>query len=113
MAHKSTSDKGSSSSRWTHSTKHKQILQTHEQQCLAIVPTFVVKVLPNQLERRLSPICLFFRHIQVIDKDDTLLTDRRTIVTFSAFLHFAVDGVLSLIGSRLSRKGQGNVLVSI
>lgn len=102
VTHQSICNESSSSARWSHCAENNQIFQSHEQQRLTIVPSLVVKVLSDQFKRRLSAICFFFRHIEIIDKDNTFLTDWRPIVSFSSLLHFAVDGILGLVSTGLS-----------
>ena len=44
----------------------------------------VVEILTEKLERRLSSVGLFGRHVEIIDKDETASTRRRTVDTFLA-----------------------------
>ncbi len=73
----------------------------------------MIKILSDKLNWRLGTICLLFRHVQVINEYNALLTDWWAVVTLSSFFHFTVNGILGLIGSSLSRKDQTNVLISI
>ena len=73
----------------------------------------MVEVLTNQLKRRLCTISFFLGHVEVIDENYAFFTNRRTIIAFSSLLHFAVDGVLGLIRSSLSRKRKRNVLICV
>lgn len=82
-------------------------------QSLAIIPTFVVQVLSDELQGWLGPKGLFLGHVEVVDEDDALLANGRTIVSLPPLLHLGVDRVLSLVGPRLGRKSQRNVLVGV
>ena len=101
MSDESIGDESSSTSRRTHSAKHHQIFKIHVHKCFAVKPALVVHELSNKLERWLGTICLLFGHVQIIDKYNAFFTNRRTIVTFSSFLHLTVYSILGLIGTCL------------
>ena len=84
-----------------HSHKHQQILQLHKLQRLPIIPSTMIQILPNQLNRWLSAIRLLLGHVQIINEHNTLLTNGWPVVALSSFLHLAVDSVLGLVGAGL------------
>lgn len=73
----------------------------------------MIQVLTDELDRWLSAEGFFLRHVQVVHKDDALLSDRRSIIALSAFFHFGVYGVLRLIGACLSRECEADVLEGV
>jgi hypothetical protein len=86
MTYYSVCDESTSSSRWAHSCQNDKSLQFHPLKIFTIVPTFVIKILPDQLNWRLSSKLLFLRHIEIIDKNYTLFANWRTIDSFSQFI---------------------------
>ena len=110
---KSVGDEGTTSSRWSHRTENSKVLQMHQQKGFPVIPSLVIHVLSNQLKRRLGSIRLFLGHIKVIYENYALLAYRRAVVSLSSLLHLAVDRILGLVGSRLCRKSESYVLVSV
>ena len=50
---------------------------------LAVVPVSVVDPLSQQLDGRLCAVLLLGRHVQVVDKHDALLAQRRSVHAFA------------------------------
>lgn len=71
---------------------------------LEVEPASIVHPLTQKLNRRLSTINLFLRHIQVVDKDNYLVaTLFRPVLTFtSPGAHLAIDQSLHLVRHGLS-----------
>jgi len=51
---------------------------------LAVVPVTVVNPLSQQLNRRLCAVLLLGRHVQIVNKRNTLLTERRPVHALSS-----------------------------
>ena len=78
------------------------------------IPALVVHPLTEELDGRLSTVLLFLGHVEVIDKDDSILAEFGTPDTLTAPIHAAIDDVLGLVGGGLGREGEakeGPVLV--
>jgi len=58
----------------------------------------MIQELSEELEWRLSTILLLLGHIEIINEDDELLSNWRTIDAFSPLLKFFIEVVLGLIG---------------
>jgi hypothetical protein len=102
MPYEPVGNEGPSTSWGSHSYKHQKILEFHELEGLPIVPSTMIKILPNEFNWGLCTISLLFGHVQIINKHNAFFTDRWPIVTLSPFLHLAVYRVLGLIGACLS-----------
>ena len=99
---KAVCDEGASSTRGAHGGEEDDILEFHELEVLAVVPSLVVKELPEQLDGRLSSVGFLLGHVEVVDEDDATLSDWWAINSLPSLLHFGVDCILSLIDGRLS-----------
>ena len=78
------------------------------------IPALVVHPLTEELDGRLSTVLLFLGHVEVIDKDDSILAEFGTPDTLTAPIHATIDDVLGLVGGGLGREGEaeeGAVLV--
>jgi len=67
----------------------------------------VIKKLSQQLDGRLSSVGFPYRHVQIVDKHDHLLADRRPENALAPLVQFRHDDVLRLVGRSLSGKVQG------
>lgn len=103
MSKESLRDILSSSTWWTTSSYDDKVLNGSEGLILifSIVPTFVVHELSNKLKRRNGSPLFFLRHVDVINKEDELLTNWWTEDTFSSLVESAIKLILSLIGRGL------------
>ena len=101
MAKEAAGDDFSASAWGTHSTNNCAIDDIPYSPILMIIPTSLIKVLPNQLNRRLRSIGVILRHIQIINKQSTFLPKTRTVVAFSSLNKFIVNDSLGLKRSGL------------
>jgi hypothetical protein len=113
MSHDSVGDKGATSSRRTHRCQDNKSFQTHPLKVFAVVPALVVQVLSDQFDGRLSSILFFFGHVHIVNKDDALLTDGRSVDSLPEFVYLIVDSVLGLVASGLCRKDHRDILILI
>lgn len=74
-----------------------------------VIPSIVIHPLPEKLNWRLSSIFLFLRHVQIINKDNTLLTSLGSVNTFSLLFHFTINNSLSLVCWSLSWETKSKV----
>lgn len=74
VPHETRRNAGPSSTRRTKCCKDKDVFYLHELLILAIVPTLVVHELSQQFDRWLSTVFLLLRHVQIINKDNVLLS---------------------------------------
>ena len=56
--------------------------------------TFVIEPLSDEFNRRLSSVDLESRHVEIINKEDELLAERRTKHALPSLVQLAVDDVL-------------------
>lgn len=81
-----------------------QVLDPQERLILAltIIPAGVVHVLTEDLERRNGTPLLLFRHIEIVDEQNELLTNWRSVDTFAPLVEATIKLILSLVGAGLS-----------
>ena len=79
------SDVGTTTSWFTHSGNKVHLLKMSERMLvvLSIIPSTLVNPLSEDLDGRLSTILFDLRHVQVIDKDNTLHANSRSEVILS------------------------------
>jgi len=97
-------NEGFTTSRGTHGTDKHRIDKVSERMSAVfeIVPAALIKQLTQDFNGRLRSIKLSLRHIEIVNKNDDLLTKRRTEITSSSLLNFSVNDFLNLIAARLS-----------
>lgn len=110
MSDKSICDELTASSWRSHCSKENYIVQFHELEIFAIVPSFMISVLAKKFNGGLTSKFFLFGHIEIINKYDTLLANGWSIDSFPSFSHLTIDRVLSLIGSCLRTEGERNIL---
>ena len=104
MAEESSGDDFTTTTWWSHCTDHCAIDDVPYSPVLMIIPPSLIKVLPNQFNRRLTPISVILWHVQVINEQDTFLSERGAIVAFSSLYKFIINDELGLHRSGLRRK---------
>ena len=67
----------------------------HAEELLVVVPNLVVHHLPQQLNRALAAHWVHGRQVDVVDEDDELLAQRRTVHTFPSLVKLAHNDVLN------------------
>mmetsp|Transcript_51844 Transcript_51844/g.121547 ORF Transcript_51844/g.121547 Transcript_51844/m.121547 type:complete len:201 (+) Transcript_51844:5001-5603(+) len=95
-------DESSSTAGRSHGRNHDHINDVELHKLLPVVPTSVIMPLSDKLDRRLCPVVLLERHVQVIYKQHHLLPCRWSIDSASPLLKLRVDQVLQLVHVRLS-----------
>ena len=93
-------DDRSPSTRWSHGGHEDNIHEPVKWLLLRlpIIPASMIQELSEELEWRLSTIFLLLWHIEIINEDDELLANGRTIDAFSPLLKLFIEVVLGLIG---------------
>ena len=71
-----------------------------------VVPTPVVHVLAEKLNGRLSTLLLHLGHVQVVNKNDNLLPDRRAVEPLPTLVQLRINHVLRRV--RGSTGGEGH-----
>mmetsp|Transcript_43578 Transcript_43578/g.42079 ORF Transcript_43578/g.42079 Transcript_43578/m.42079 type:complete len:230 (+) Transcript_43578:847-1536(+) len=74
-----------------------------------VVPPAVVHPLPQELDRRLSPVDFLLGHVQIVHKDHSLLAQRRPIDALPPLLSLPINDPLRLIGTGLCGEGETDV----
>jgi len=111
MANKSTCDKSTSSSGWTHGRKHNKSFKLNPLEIFSIVPAFMIEILTNEFNGRLSSVFFLFWHVEIINEDNTLFAYWWAIHSLSQFIQFSINSVLSLITACLRTENHANVLI--
>ena len=93
--------------RWLHSSTESdthsfaEFLLTVE-----LIPAFIVHPLPEKLNGRLGTILFLFRHIEVINEENGVLSKFWTPNTLTTSVHAAIDDTLGLVCRSLGREGK-------
>eukprot|EP00398_MALV-I-01_sp_L67-1_P000213 gene212-gene182 len=106
------SDEGASATWRTHRCNRQNVFELLESDLLQIVPTTtrckrtVVDKHTQDLNWRLRSINFFCWHIQIVNHDNELLADGRSIYTLPSLVNLGVNQTLSLITFGLSREAK-------
>mmetsp|Transcript_31441 Transcript_31441/g.79872 ORF Transcript_31441/g.79872 Transcript_31441/m.79872 type:complete len:584 (-) Transcript_31441:2844-4595(-) len=104
-AEEARSDKGAAAAGGPHGAHVHHVHDVAEGLLLEVIPAIVVHILPEDLDGGLCAVLLLGGHVQVVDKDHSLLTHWGPVDALAALVHGGVDDVLRLIGARGGAEG--------
>ena len=91
-----------------HGSDHSGVDNAAHRHRLDVVPPAVRQPLTKQLQRRLCPVLLRAREVQVIEERNKLVADRRAVLVAAALFTALLDVRLQLHGSRARREREGD-----
>ena len=113
MAQETSSHLITTASRRPHGTHELDVSEIELGVILQIVPVPMIKPLAQQLDWRLSSISLTLRHVQIIHKNDALLTHRGSEYSLATLIQLAHDDILCLLRRGLRGEVDGERLVHL
>lgn len=95
---------------WPHGSNYLHFNQLHREELFVVIPNLVIKQLSEELNCRLRFHSILVRHVDVINKNNKFLAQRRAIYTLPPFVKFAHNDVLSGSWTGIAIKGKLRVL---
>jgi hypothetical protein len=97
MSKDSGSDERTSSSWWTHSSYQSSMDDLFERFLfvLVLIPSTLIQILSEELDRRLSSVFFFGGHVEIVNKEDAVVLGFGTVLSFSNFIELSIDDILS------------------
>mmetsp|Transcript_1739 Transcript_1739/g.3716 ORF Transcript_1739/g.3716 Transcript_1739/m.3716 type:complete len:345 (-) Transcript_1739:6171-7205(-) len=105
-AEKAGGDKRPPSSRRTHSRHVHHVFDLHEALLFQVVPAMMIHVLPQDLDRGLSPVRLLLGHVEVIDEGDAHFADGGAQHSLPPLVKLRLDDLLRLVGGGLGGEAE-------